>query len=131
MKPIFIFGAALALLISSLATAQMIVEEEFIVEGLPTTTGVVSETPVVVTPGTTVITTPAPVVLIPAEQEVYVGMSKYHVKEVLGQPTYVEKFRRFTRRHHGIYDEVWTYTSPTGSMVLYIKERRVQKVEYQ
>ena len=132
MKPIFTFGAVLVLFISSLATAQMIVEEEFIVSGQPTTTSVVPQTPVVVTPYTTVVTTtPASIVVVPAEQEVYVGMSKYHVVEALGQPTYVEKFRGYTRRHHGIYDEVWTYTTPTGGIVLYLKERRVQKVEYQ
>lgn len=132
MKTLFVLISVVALFISNSAIAQTIVEEEFIVEGQPTTTAPVTTVPVVVTPGTTVVTTTpiAPVVVVPAEQEVYVGMGAYHVKTLLGPPTYVEKFRRYTRRHHGIYDEVWTYTSPTGTMVLYIKERRVQKVEY-
>lgn len=131
MKILFILGTVFAVFVSSSVIAQIITEEEFIVEGEPVSTQETT-TPVVVTPGTTTVVTPtpaAPVVAIP-EQEAYVGMSKYHAIQVLGQPTHVEKFRRFTRRHHGIYDEVWTYTGPTGTTVLYIKEKRVEKVEH-
>ena len=133
MKILFISGVVFALVVSASAIAQIITEEEFIVEGEPTSTEIITSTPVVVTPGTTIVVTPPPTapIVVSGEQEVYVGMSKHHAIEVLGQPTYVEKFRRFTRRHHGIYDEVLTYTTPTGIIVLYIKERRVQKVEYQ
>lgn len=129
------FSLSLVFLVffSTFAFSEYIVEEEFIVTGEPSCPA----TPSVVYPNSTtsttvVTTTTSPTtVIVPGEQEVYIGMSKYHVADLLGKPTYVEKFRSFTRRHHGIYDEVWTYTSPTGNLVLFIKERRVQKIEHQ
>lgn len=96
--------------------AQTYTTEEFIVTGEPTTT-----TPATTTVVTTTTTTEAPI---------YVGMNKYHVVEVLGHPTYVEKFRRFAGRQQGIYDEVWTYQGPTCTTYVYIKERRVARIEY-
>lgn len=131
MKTLLISSIFVFILTCSIAIAQTYVEEEFIVEGAPVYTEPVPSQPVVVTPGTTVVTTTPPVIVVPAEQDVYVGMSRNHAVEILGPPTYVERFRRFTRRHHGIYDEVLTYATPTCNMVLYIKERRVQKIGYE
>lgn len=115
---------------------QTYTDTEFIVEGEPTTTQPVIPQPGISTVTTTTTTSscvpPATttVVTTTTEQPIYVGMNKYHVVEVLGQPTYVEKFRRFAGRQQGIYDEIWTYQTPTGTTVVYIKERRVMKVEY-
>lgn len=113
----------LLLLVLSVAPvfAQTYTETEFIVEGEPTTTQPIVTQPVATT--TTVVTTTA-------EAPIYVGMGKYHVIEVMGQPTYVERFRKIRGRQQGIYDEIWTYQTPTGTTVVYIKERRVMRIEY-
>lgn len=121
-------------------SAQTYTTEEFIVTGEPA----------VVQPGTTTVTTtttgpgthvvpgpgagpgPGPATVIPPgpEAPIYVGMNKHHVIESMGHPTHVERFRRFAGRHQGIYDEVWTYQTPTGTTFVYIKERRVLRIEY-
>lgn len=109
--------------------AQTYTETEFIVEGQPTTTATTCPTAPVIAqpqPGTTTVVTTT----TSAEAPIYVGMTKQHVVEVIGQPTYVEKFKRFSARKQGIYDEVWTYQTPTGVTYIYIKERRVDKIEY-
>lgn len=95
----------------------------------PGTTTVTTTT--TTTPGTCVVpVTPTTVVTTTTETPIYIGMSRYHVIEVMGQPTYVEKFKRFRARQPGIYDEVLTYQTPTGVTYVYIKERRVEKIEY-
>jgi len=125
---------------NSLLNAELVTEQEFIIEGTPTTstpvvttsdTTVITTTPAVTQTAPTVVATPGTVVLLPGEKDVYIGMSRHHAVQKLGPPTYVEKFRRYTRRHHGIYDEVLTYASPAGNLVLYIKERRVQKIGHE
>lgn len=120
------------------AFAQTYTTEEFVVEGQPTTTVPTTTTPVYTTgapvytvpaSGATVVTTPGAVV-VDNDLPIYKGMSAAHCKEVMGDPTYVEKFRKFRARKQGIYDEIWTYEMPTGPVVVYIKERRILKLEY-
>lgn len=113
----------LAILFVAPIFAQTYSETEFIVEGETRTTPVT-------TTGTSVAPTTTTVVTTTTEAPIYVGMGKYHVIEVMGQPTYVEKFRKIRGRQQGIYDEVWTYQTPTGTTYVYIKERRVLKIEY-
>jgi len=112
--------------------AETYSDTEFIVEGeAPRPTTVMTQpapagTTVVTTqPGVAVVTTPAP-----TESPIYVGMSKQHVIDVMGKPTNVEKFKRFSARQQGIYDEIWTYQGPASVTYVYIKERRVDKIEY-
>lgn len=113
--------------------AETYTDTEFIVEGRPAAPQPGGTTVITATPGysTTVVQQgPAVVTTAPAESPIYVGMSKYLLVEAMGQPTAVDKFRKFAARHQGIYDEVWTYQTPTGVTYVYIKERRVDKVEY-
>lgn len=119
--------------------AQTYTDTEFVVQGQPTAPG-----PAVPQPGTTTVTTTATgscVAPVPGttttvvtttigESPIHVGMSKAYLLEVMGRPTYVDKFKRFSARQQGIYDEVWTYQTPTGVTYVYIKERRVDKIEY-
>lgn len=132
----------LALILCSPLFAETYTDTEFIVEGQPRTPqgvvttvqpGVTTVTtttyggapaPVIVQPGTTIVTTTAT-----REAPIYVGMTKYHLAEVMGQPMAVDKFKKFAARKQGIYDEVWTYQTPPGVTYVYIKERRVEKIE--
>jgi hypothetical protein len=114
--------------------AETYSDTEFIVPGeAPRPTTVMAQpapagTTVVTTqPGSTVVTTTSPA---PTESPIYVGMSKQHVMEVMGRPTNVEKFKKFSARQQGIYDEIWTYQGPASVTYVYIKERRVDKIEY-
>lgn len=132
MKTLLVILAVLCVLP---AWAETYTDTEFIVGGQPTATcpqpsgtTVVTTTGTVpvVQPGTTIVTSTVP----PGEKPIYEGMTKQHVMEVMGHPTDIQKFRKFQERQQGIYDEVWTYQQPTGVIYVYIKERRVQKVEY-
>ncbi len=111
--------------------AQTYTDTEFVVQGQPTTSA-----PAAPQPGTGVVPAPVPgttttvVTTTPAESPIYVGMSKSYLLQVMGQPTNVDKFRKFSARQQGIYDEILTYQSPTGVIYVYIKERRVDKIEY-
>ena len=115
------------------AWAETYVTEEFVVEGDTVPAGgeaVISES-VYGTPATgTVVTTQRGPAIVPTDTPIYVGMNKYHVIEMMGQPTYVEKFTNFRARKQGIYDEIWTYETPSGPITVYIKERRVLKIGY-
>lgn len=121
----------LVLALSSPLFAQTYTDTEFIVEGETRTVPVVAQpgTATVITttaqPGTTIVTT-APT----GEAPVYVGMSKYLVIERMGEPTAVDKFKKFAGRQQGTYTEVWTYQTSTGVTYVYIKDRNVAKVEY-
>lgn len=106
--------------------AQTYTTEEFVVTGEPTTTTTTTTGSYAVPTAATTTT----VVTTTAEAPIYVGMNKYHVVEVLGHPTDVQRFRRFAGRQQGIYDEVWTYQGPAGTTYVYIKERRVARIEY-
>lgn len=110
--------------------AQTYTDTEFIVEGQPTTPVPGTTTVTTTTTGTCVVPGTTTVVTTTTEAPIYVGMNKYHVVEVLGHPTQVDRFRRFAGRQQGIYDEVWTYQSPTCTTYVYIKERRVARIEY-
>lgn len=101
------------------AQAQTYVTEEFVVEGdtVVTTTSV---------PSTVVTTTPSSVVVVPGERVIYTGMTGNHVREILGPPIGVQRFRKMRSRQYGIYDEIWTY----GNTYVYIKDRRVIRVDY-
>lgn len=92
------------------------------------------ESECIVTPDETCTVAPAKEVVstvITEEPAIYPGMSKYHVKEALGKPAQVEKFRTFRRRKQGFYDEIWTYNTPSGPYVIYFKEKRVVKAQYE
>jgi hypothetical protein len=124
---------AVTLLMALPLFAETYSDTEFIVEGQPIVPPTVSAGPAPV--GTTVVTTqPGTAVVVagpaPTEAPIYVGMSRQLVLDKMGQPTNVEKFRRFSARQQGIYDEIWTYQGPAGVTYVYIKERRVAKVEY-
>jgi len=111
--------------------SQTYVTEEFIVEG--DTIPASGETVVIDygygTPATgAVVTTQGGAVITPTDNPVYVGMNQYHVIEVMGQPTYIEKFTKFRSRKQGVYDEIWTYQTPSGPITVFIKERRVLKI---
>lgn len=135
----FISIMALLAVAASFVYAETYTTEEFIVEGQPTTRtpvcgNTVTQTTTCTVPATTVVTpagttTTTTVVTTTGESSVYVGMTKYHLIEVMGQPAQTEKFKNFNRRQQGIYDEIYTYQTPTGPIVAYIKERRVVKVE--
>jgi len=116
---IFIFSITLA------AAQTIATEEEFVVQGEPSsvkTTAAKNQTNTIIP--SAVIISPTP------KSHIYIGMSKYLLMKEAGRPSYTEKFRSFAARNKGIYNEVWTYTRPTGNITVYIKEGRVQKVEY-
>lgn len=133
------FTLAAFLVLSAFVSAETYTSSEFVVPGEPipgsgpgTTTVTTSSTCVTTAPGTTVVTQGPPVAVVtttPAESPVYVGMSKYLLVQNMGEPVNVQKFNRFAGRQQGVYDEVWTYQAPTGVTYVYIKERRVAKVE--
>ncbi len=113
------------------AQAQTYVTEEFVVEGDSTITEAYpsTQTTVVTTtsvPATVVTTTPSSVVVVPGERVIYTGMTGNHVREILGPPIGVQRFRKMRSRQYGIYDEIWTY----GNTYVYIKDRRVIRVDY-
>lgn len=122
----------LAVLLSAPLFAETYTDTEFIVEGEPgaTTTTcapAVTTTTTTCPVSTTVVTTTS---TVPAGSPIYVGMSKQLLVQKIGQPTRVDKFKRFAARKQGIYDEIWTYQTPVGVTYVYIKERRVAKIEY-
>ncbi len=145
MKPLFFVGSlVLALLAASFLLAQVYTTEEYVVEGdsypgateqvevITTQPGVVTSQGTVVTTrtGVPVVTAGPPVVLVPGEQEIYVGMTRQNVRTTLGAPSDIQRFSAFRARKQGIYDEIWTYAYPTGTTYVYIKERKVLRVEY-
>lgn len=131
MRKISLLAILLLMFVSTtMIFAQVYTTEEYVVEGDTVVGDNVTTYTTTTTTGGTVVTPLPPtteLIVVPAEQDIYIGMGRAHLRDLMGPPA---DLQRFKARRRGIYDEIWTYLTPTGTIYVYMRERRVLRIEY-